>query len=89
MEIPCSDGEMQSWVFNRLPLSAKQKWDLVQELKEEKNMSAEEIAERNRQQIQDDLEQIELYKAREAAKLEELNAPLPELVEVDTRTQRD
>lgn len=35
-------GDIQSWVFNRLPLSSQQKWDLLEQLRQESHKQKQE-----------------------------------------------
>lgn len=82
MNIPCGD-DVQSWVLNRLPLSASQKWDLVLQLKSEKKLTQDEIDSLNKQEFIDNCEAIELAKENELKKLQSLEQLDPDLIELN------
>lgn len=75
MDVPLnlSSSEMQSWVFNRLPLNAHQKWELIQTLKEEKLMTQDEIDALNKTEFFDDEKRIQECIEFETKKLQELD----------------
>ncbi len=39
----CDEDDVQSWVLNHLPLNSRQKWDLVQALKLEKQLAQDDL----------------------------------------------
>ncbi len=73
------DEDIQSWVFNRLPLTSEQKWNLLCKMKEEKKLSQDEIDALNKHEFRDDPNLIEHFKQEAIRKLEYLNNLLPEV----------